>query len=1454
MFDVTCLDKYGNTVTNLTQWDLNQTLYIENHGFTTAPQFHFCNKNSERALIVQSTIVDDMLQVVVPNILLTEPYTITAYVYLSEDNSGKTVEYVQIPVRQRPQPNNFEYEDNAVIIDVKELADEMRALNASMSSAEEARVKAENTRVANEKTRASNENARKTAETARVSAETARVNAENTRESNEGTRKSNEDTRKTAETARTTAESTRVSNENTRKSNESSRKTAETNRATAETARVDAEKNRVTAETTRSNAEQSRVDAETARVTAENKRISAETTRQSQETSRQTNTATAITNAERATERANHAAEACEGIIEGTGLIPSTEKGRANGVATLDENTLIPINQIPTTVGESGARNLIPYPYWETTHTDNGITWTDNGDGTVTANGTATTASGFYITPTTGTVFKKGTYKISGSENPSNSTYRIQFFNSDWSKYANEAETGIVTLDKDTAMQCRIHIASGITVENLTFRPMLEVGSIAHDFVPYHFGGAEDTQKFGGLLPSGYYQTNSTTVNASEVDCFSLPPGHYSTTTANGVSTAMHYPVDDTTNLAATIIVTGHYNESQARGYRVFDYSDNKGRRYYATEWWGNTPTWHDYTDATTLDGHEINEFVTNENLVVNPDFKIGGTSVADVTSSKLIASKWVTTSDTATIYSAEVTENGLHLSQSTVGSYCNVYQDLSVRESGTYTVSFLVDKPENVRQVGFSGATLDSGNNFGFTINGNVVTNTFAISNLTNTTKVYIQLKAAVCDFTIKWVKVERGAVATPYITPISATENTKASGFTVYTSVAQLGITSYHIPDIVKAMPANSMLIESNATSYSAATANNNLPNANGTIEIIKPRTDIGRTIVRYMTGINASKYGLYLCDLDETNWIINGWRHVGDGGNANTLDGHDSTYFTTRLVCFAGSDTNNTSGWYKVASKTLNKNDENDLLFSISSTYSHHFVGILYLHIRNSNGAMITPTIKWLTRYGYKEGDVRLVYTDTTWTLYVKLYASQYGRTKIEVLSDSTRVSGKSGITLHSSTAPETTEPDATMSSSDGGLVEGANKLNLSEAVGSATNPVYFNASGEPVKTTYTLGKSVPSTAVFTDTNNVAYGTCSTAAATATKVITISGNTSWKLEAGAIITVKFSATNTAQNPTFNVNSTGAKSVWYNTALITTSSLGYAGTANRPMQFVYDGTQYVFMGWALDNNTTYSNASLGCGYGTCSTAEATTEKAVTLSSYTLATGGFVAVKFTNAVPANATMNINSKGAKAIYYKGSAITANVIKAGDTATFVYNGTYYHVVSIDRDNNSDTKVTISANAPTSATNYYPTMHTETSGTTAVTANTNIKFQNMTGTTSVQGYNVLILGNETAKGTASNSYGVLRLFGDNTNYTQIKAGAVTANRTITLPNASGTLELTGHTQAANTITAGELGGEILANVTAAATLGNAQLRNIVIKDSVVEGAAAAETNGTIIYTRS
>ena len=100
---------------------------------------------------------------------------------------------------------------------------------------------------------------------------------------------------------------------------------------------------------------------------------------------------------------------------------------------------------------------------------------------------------------------------------------------------------------------------------------------------------------------------------------------------------------------------------------------------------------------------------------------------------------------------------------------------------------------------------------------------------------------------------------------------------------------------------------------------------------------------------------------------------------------------------------------------------------------------------------------------------------------------------------------------------------------------------------------------------------------------------------------------------------------------------------------------------------------------------------AGQGSGYATCSTAAATAAKTASLTDYELVAGGTVSVKFTYAVPASATLSINSKTAKAIYYQGAAITANVIQAGDTATFRYDGSYYHLVSLDRQSSGGSGV-------------------------------------------------------------------------------------------------------------------------------------------------------------------
>ena len=94
---------------------------------------------------------------------------------------------------------------------------------------------------------------------------------------------------------------------------------------------------------------------------------------------------------------------------------------------------------------------------------------------------------------------------------------------------------------------------------------------------------------------------------------------------------------------------------------------------------------------------------------------------------------------------------------------------------------------------------------------------------------------------------------------------------------------------------------------------------------------------------------------------------------------------------------------------------------------------------------------------------------------------------------------------------------------------------------------------------------------------------YCTCYTASSTANKTVTVTG---FVLETGARVTVKFSNSNTAANPTLNVHNgsayTGAKAIMYRgTSSVSDSSNYYRWQSGDIVDFIYDGTNWVMVGW---------------------------------------------------------------------------------------------------------------------------------------------------------------------------------------------------------------------------------------------------------------------------------
>lgn len=97
---------------------------------------------------------------------------------------------------------------------------------------------------------------------------------------------------------------------------------------------------------------------------------------------------------------------------------------------------------------------------------------------------------------------------------------------------------------------------------------------------------------------------------------------------------------------------------------------------------------------------------------------------------------------------------------------------------------------------------------------------------------------------------------------------------------------------------------------------------------------------------------------------------------------------------------------------------------------------------------------------------------------------------------------------------------------------------------------------------------------------------YGTCSTAAATAAKVVTCSNFS--ELVTGVTVHVKFTNSNTASSATLNVNSTGAKNLCsYGTTRVGTTEKT-SWKAGAVVSFTYDGTSWVMNDYIPDTGDT--------------------------------------------------------------------------------------------------------------------------------------------------------------------------------------------------------------------------------------------------------------------------
>lgn len=188
--------------------------------------------------------------------------------------------------------------------------------------------------------------------------------------------------------------------------------------------------------------------------------------------------------------------------------------GAALGTSVLMDDVSPLGHKIPVTLR---SKNLIPYPYTYTSQTVNGVTFTDNGDGTITANGTASARTVFTLrwgtTVPIVSLHVGSSYVLSGCPaGGSSDSYLVQANitnEAGISNYVTDYGTGLAFTAKYDLIAAYIVIAEGYTANNLVFKPQLELGTTATKYTPYVPDGTEVTVRSCG---KNLIRTNSFTV------------------------------------------------------------------------------------------------------------------------------------------------------------------------------------------------------------------------------------------------------------------------------------------------------------------------------------------------------------------------------------------------------------------------------------------------------------------------------------------------------------------------------------------------------------------------------------------------------------------------------------------------------------------------------------------------------------------------------------------------------------------------------------------------------------------------------------------------------------------------------------------------------------------------------------------------------------------------------
>jgi len=411
--------------------------------------------------------------------------------------------------------------------------------------------------------------------------------------------------------------------------------------------------------------------------------------------------------------------------------------------------------------------------------------------------------------------------------------------------------------------------------------------------------------------------------------------------------------------------------------------------------------------------------------------------------------------------------------------------------------------------------------------------------------------------------------------------------------------------------------------------------------------------------------------------------------------------------------------------------------------------------------------------------------------------------------------------------------------------------ASKLGTSD-VGSATQPIYLEG-GVATACTYQLHKTVPADAKFTDTVYT-IGTAS-GSGNAITALSISGSTitptlgktfsesththSYLPLSGGTMT-DIVTLDKGDHPAAGALSSVLSVTYKNTANSishTTSPIDYIGNDNTSNNYntgirlgSRDGTTILSAGESgstfasvlqkYDDENLYlvADGSINL-YTNCANNCSSYKGPITITNNTITADDFVGKISGHTVAADVPSNAvftdthwtshlyagasngvahatTTNGNTHLILCDNSTARNRIKITGTGATTVTSDANGVITIhSTDNNTDTKVTATKiTFPSSATNYY--LLASSSDATATEGvskfGMSARIQVKAGTTSAEGETEIVLGNNTAVGTAGNTTGDLCLYNDKGKYSTIRGHAGdTSHRSNYLPKASGTL---------------------------------------------------------------